>query len=483
MQNRIAVFAFVAALGAGIAVSAAAAPPAVPAKISYQGVLLDTLGMPRTGPVSLTVRIFDGLLGSATLLYVQDFSGVALTQGVFTIEIGPTGRATAVPTDPLTTLLEDVFAGDLVSGPDRFVELTADGDTAQARIQILSAPLALRAKSAETADAATTATSVISINGLDPVALNQIFDHFDFDGGLPPNNDPSEGTGDTDGDGLANFIDPDNDNDGILDGVEVAQGSDINLVTPTVTAVNPSATDFAFPATVTVSGTNFDPGLSVVFGTQTPVPSNVTPTSFDVTVGPQAQGFFPDVQVAATNGETATASGLFEFSGFTPSVLSTSPSSADFDATVNVTVTGTNFEPGMSVTFGTESPTPTNVTPTSFDVTVGPQPGGFADVTVTRLNGVSGVGTGIFEFLSSFLHAGGPVSSFDVRADGVSVVGEHVDDDANRTWTLDALIDPPSSIAGTLDLGFDDAGKLGGVLAFTLGGVCKIGRASCRERV
>jgi len=470
------------ATGLALASAAAAAPPSVPDRISYQGVLLDDSGSPRTGPVDLTVRIFDGLLAGATLLYVQHFAAVPLADGVFSLEIGPTGDATDAPTDPLTTSLAEVFAGDLVAAPGRFLELTADGDTAQVRVQILSAPLALRALSAETADSAATATTaanVTSINGLDPVALNEIFQHFDFDGGAPPNDDPREGTSDTDGDGMANFVDPDNDDDGVPDVDELADGSDINLVTPTVSGVSPAVTDFGFPATVTVSGTNFEPGLSVAFGTQTPAPTNVTPTSFDVTVGPQPQGF-PDVQVTLPNGESGTGSGLFEFAPFTPTVVSATPSDAFATETVTVTVTGTNFEPGMTVDFGTESPTPANVTPTSFDVTVGPQPVGFATIVVTRQNGVSGIGEALFDFRdplqgTSFPHGSpGPVSSLDARASGASLVGEFVDADGDRSWTVDALVDPPSTVAGTFDLAFDDADVLAGLIAITPSGPCEV---------
>ena len=150
---------------------AGSAPAVAPAKIGYQGLLLDDQGAPLTGPVDLTVRIYDGTGGSATLLYRQEYLSVPLADGVFSIIIGPTGTTSG---SPLTTDLAEVFTGDLVAAPERFVELTADGDTAQARIQILSAPLALRADSAAAADtaaSATVATSVTSINGLPPAVL------------------------------------------------------------------------------------------------------------------------------------------------------------------------------------------------------------------------------------------------------------------------------------------------------------------------
>jgi len=478
-QRRVALVLPLLWLVAG---TAWAAPPAVPGQLSYQGVLLDDLGDPRTGNVDLTVRIYDGLGPAATLLYTQIFSSVPLSQGVFSIAIGPTGEATDTPDDPLTTSLAEVFTGDLVSAPDRFVELTVDGDTAQARIQILSAPLALRAQSAESADTAATATvsqSVTTINGLDSNVVNEIFKHFDFDGGVPPNDDPSEGIADVDGDGVANFIDPDNDNDGIPDVVEVASGSDINLVSPLISFVSPTIADFGFPVVVGVTGTNFEPGMSVVFGTETPTPMNLTSSHFDVTVGPQPAGVV-DVQVTRTNGESTLKTGAFEFSTFTPTITAVTPSSSPANVIRDVTVTGTNFEPGISVVFGSQSPTPTNVTPTSFDVTVGPQNAGVVNVAVTRLNGVTGIGAGVFDFTPPLGGIGiphgvsGPYSSFAVAASGKSVIGETVDKEGDHVWETDAVIDPASSIKGPVELGFDPSGVLSGIVTLELSSQCNV---------
>ncbi len=60
-----------------LAVSARAAEPTLPETLSYQGVLVDTGGVPRTGNVSLTLRIFDQLTGG-TLVYTQSFAAVPL---------------------------------------------------------------------------------------------------------------------------------------------------------------------------------------------------------------------------------------------------------------------------------------------------------------------------------------------------------------------------------------------------------------------
>ena len=304
----------VVALLLSIAPVSMAAPPTVPASLPYQGLLLDGLGQPRTGSVDLTVRVFDAVIGG-TLVYKQSFPAVSLADGVFSVQLGPSGEAGDAPSNPLTTDLATALGGDAgATSPVRFLEVTVGSDGALSRTQILSSAYALRATSAATADTAATALTAndaANVGGVDAYFVSQVYQHFNFDGG-PPNADPREGLGDTDGDGRANFIDNDNDDDTLTDTTEIEDGSDINLVSPRITSVVPTKLFFTSSATVTVQGTGFMPGLSVVFGTQTPPPTNITPTSFNVQVGPQPAGF-GDVSVTNANGQTHAAAGSFEF--------------------------------------------------------------------------------------------------------------------------------------------------------------------------
>jgi hypothetical protein len=298
-----------------LAGAAWAAPPVVPATLNYQGLLLDPAGDPRTGTVSLTVRLYDSVI-FGTLLYKQSFSGVALADGVFSVQLGPTGESTDSPANPLTTSLAAALAGDVGTvGSSRFVELTVGSEGTLSRTQIVSSAYALRATSAASADTAATATTAqnaTQVGGLSSAFVTELWEHSNLDGGEPPNTDTREGLGDVDGDGIANFIDADNDGDGIADPSELTQGSDINLVTPTVTNASPPHGLFDATSTVGVTGTNFQPGLSVVFGSETPAPTNVTPTGFQVQVGPQPVGPV-DVSVTLPNGQSDTLADAFEF--------------------------------------------------------------------------------------------------------------------------------------------------------------------------
>ncbi|MDJ0788618.1 MAG: hypothetical protein QNK05_17560 [Myxococcota bacterium] len=295
--------ALACALALSLALPALAAPPIPPQTLSYQAVLLDDQGMPRAGNVDVTLRLFDSASGG-TLVYVQEFLAVPLNDGILAVSIGPTGKATDVPTNPLTTDLRDALVGDVgVTAPDRFLEVTVGSEGALSRTQVLTVPYAMHSETSDVAGVATTATN---FGGLPGQVFEQLFDFGNTDGGPFLNSDPVEGIVDTDGDGVLNFADPDNDGDGIDDGAEASQGSNPNLVTPVIDQLSPdnfSIPPVPFQLSVDVTGSNFDPGLSVAFSGQTPTPLNLTPTSFEILVDAELGTF--DVVVTNPNGETA----------------------------------------------------------------------------------------------------------------------------------------------------------------------------------
>jgi hypothetical protein len=133
--------------------------------------------------------------------------------------------------------------------------------------------------------------------------LNQLYEFGNADGTGPPNNDPREGTADTDGDGAMNFVDADNDGDSIPDATEESRGSHLNLVTPTLSALDPSTVTIAPPLATTLTGLHFDPAMSVFLDGMPLVPADVTATS--ATLQPplgRPAGSYP-VYVELPNGE------------------------------------------------------------------------------------------------------------------------------------------------------------------------------------
>jgi len=348
---------------AGVSV-AGAALAVVPEKINYQGLLLDDQGQPVQGSADFVFTLYDALTGGSPL-WTESHPAVPVQDGVYDVALGST-----------TPLGASVIAGGVV-----FLEIAVDGETLVPRQQLVSVPFALRSAVTDNVGAAPSAF------------VTELFQNYSFDGADPPNDDPSEGFDDPDGDGLVNFLDADNDQDGLGDAQEVAGGTHLNLVTPTITGFAPDPAETSVSATVSVSGTNFEAAQSVAFGTETPTPQNVTPTSFDVVVGPQPVGTV-NVVVTRANGEDASAS--FDFAEHQPVIASLSALDAPASSAVTVTVTGSGFKPGLSVSFGSESPVPQNLTPTSFQVTVGPQTP--AQVTVTASYPSGNQATALFAF-------------------------------------------------------------------------------------
>jgi hypothetical protein len=254
----------------------------VPGRVNFQGLLLDNAGQPVTGTVTLQLELFSAASGGSAL-WTETHSSVSVTDGVYDVVLGSQ--------TPLTPAL--------FSASPRYLQVTIDGQVLSPRREFVAVPFALHAESAN------------NVGGVSAAFVEQSFQYGDFDGNTLPNAHPAEGLADADGDGVANFVDADNDADGLSDPGELAQGSDPNLVTPTIVSFNPTTMREQTTGTVTVTGTNFDePGLAVVFGTQTPTPSNVTPTSFQVSVGPQAVGT-ASVVVSLGNGESVQTSYVF----------------------------------------------------------------------------------------------------------------------------------------------------------------------------
>lgn len=357
---------------AAVVLFALAAPGATPGLINYQGLLLDDIGDPVTGNVELVFTIFDADAGG-TPLWTETHLAVPVLDGVYDVLLGET--------TPITPAV--------VAGGALYLEIEVEGETLSPRQRLVAVPYAVHAD---------TADSAASVGGFESAYFMQMLQHVDFDGGAPPNDDPSEGLADVDGDGKANFVDSDNDGDGFSDAVELSNGTDINLVTPRITGFSPEPAEASVTTTVTITGDQFGPGTTVAFGAQNPVPQNITQTSLEVDVGPQPAGTVP-VQVTLANGQTN--SDTFAFTNFQPIIASLAPQARSNSQTGPVTITGSGFAPGLEVSFGSENPVPQNLTPTSFDVTVGPQAPGVVSVTVSYPSGLQDTAVDAFEFFDA----------------------------------------------------------------------------------
>jgi hypothetical protein len=158
---------------------------------------------------------------------------------------------------------------------------------------------------------------------------------------------------------------------------------------PTVTSVSPDGGSTAGGITVTINGTNFTSSMTVDFGaTASPSVTFVSPQQVKATSPAHAAG---SVHVRAHNaaGTSGTANGdLYAYGR--PTVTSTSPNAGLTGGGNTVTINGTGFAPGATVTFGTTAAsTVTLVSDTQLKAKAPAESAGTVHVTVHTAGGTS----------------------------------------------------------------------------------------------
>jgi len=160
------------------------------------------------------------------------------------------------------------------------------------------------------------------------------------------------------------------------------------VVIPTVSSVSPNSGPTAGGTAVTIAGTNFAAGATVAFAGK--AATNVVVISGTQITATTPAGSAGAVTVTVTlNGQTGTLAGGYTYVA-PPTVSSVSPNSGPTAGGTTVTITGTNFAAGATVTFGGTAAS--NVVVVSgTKITASTPPGTLGAVTVTvTLNGLSG---------------------------------------------------------------------------------------------
>ncbi len=173
---------------------------------------------------------------------------------------------------------------------------------------------------------------------------------------------------------------------------------------PQVSAVAPPSGSTAGGTAVTITGSNFQTGAAVTFGgvaaTNVVVPSS---TSITATTPAHAAGA---VDVVVTNPDTksGTLAGGFTYNTPSPTISSVTPGSGPTSGYTLITITGTSFQSGATVTVGGVAAINVNVVnattitamtplgPTSEQVAVG------MDVVVTNPGGLTATAAGAFHY-------------------------------------------------------------------------------------
>ena len=165
--------------------------------------------------------------------------------------------------------------------------------------------------------------------------------------------------------------------------------SAVSGLTPTVTSASPSSGTTAGGTSVTITGTNFVSGATVTFGSA--AATNVVVVNSTSITATSPAGSSGAVTVTVTvGGQSGSLANGFTYV-VPPTVSSLSPNNGPTTGGMALTITGTNFASGATVTFG--SAAATNVVVVNGTTITATTPAGTAGavtVTVTNSNGLSG---------------------------------------------------------------------------------------------
>ncbi len=155
------------------------------------------------------------------------------------------------------------------------------------------------------------------------------------------------------------------------------------IVPPTVSSVAPNSGPAAGGTAVTITGANFATGATVTFGST--AATNVLVVNGSTITATTPLGRAGAVTVTVTsNGLSGSLASAFTYAA-APTVTSVSPASGSTAGGTAVTITGANFAPGATVTFG-GTPATNVVVVSGMQITAAAPAGNAGAVTVTVTN-------------------------------------------------------------------------------------------------
>jgi len=171
---------------------------------------------------------------------------------------------------------------------------------------------------------------------------------------------------------------------------------------PTVTSVSPTAGALAGGTSLSITGTGFLAGAtSAVGGTACTSPNVLSSTSLSCMLPSKSAGTYA-VTVTNTDAQTGTLSNAYTYQA-APTVSSVSPTSGSTAGGDALTITGTGFITGATVTVGGVTCTSPNVaSSTSITCTSGAHAAGAVDIIVTNSDSQTGTGTGVYTYVAVF---------------------------------------------------------------------------------
>jgi len=219
-------------------------------------------------------------------------------------------------------------------------------------------------------------------------------------------------------------------------GVSPSNPNDVftNVSPVTVTGLSPNQGVEAGGNSVTITGTYFSTGATVLFG-YSPATNVVVNSATSITAtAPSGTG---EVNVTVTTSQGTSAENSADLYTYEPppTVSSVSPSSGPIAGGTSVTIGGTGFVSGMTVDFGSTPGTSVNVTSSTSLTVTSPagssMSGGIVNITVTTVDGTSPVvgGPDQFNYVSPVtvtglsVHSGAPAGGTSVVITGTDFTG------------------------------------------------------------
>ncbi len=186
---------------------------------------------------------------------------------------------------------------------------------------------------------------------------------------------------------------------------------------PTVSSINPTSGSANGGTPVTITGTGFLAGATVSLGgTAATGVTVVNSTSITATTAAHAAGAV-SVVVTNTDTQSGTLTNGYTYTGVNPAptVSSINPTSGTTGGGTPVTITGTGFLAGATVSLGGTAATGvTVVNSTSITATTPAHAAGAASVVVTNTDAQSGTLTNGYTYTTST--GGGPIAFVQVNA-------------------------------------------------------------------
>ncbi len=264
---------------------------------------------------------------------------------------------------------------------------------------------------------------------------------------------------------------------------------------PTVTTISPTSGPASGGTPVTITGTGFLAGATVSLGgTAATGVTVVSSTSITATTAAHAAGTV-NVVVTNTDSQTGTLTSGYTYGNPKPTVTTISPTSGPASGGTPVTITGTGFLAGATVSLGGTAATGvTVVSSTSITATTAAHAAGTVNVVVTNTDSQTGTltsgytygnpkptvttisptsgpasgGTPVTITGTGFL-AGATVSLGGTAATGVTVVSSTsitATTAAHAAGTVNVVVTNTDSQTGTLTNGYTYNAATGGTIAY-----------------